>query len=499
MEPPPAHRKKRDERGTASSTTAIFMYGPPAHPAEHGVDCSLNSHRDHNVQKVTAMKVRCSTTSVSALVFSICLIMSIPAALGNASTWRELTLKLPYGAIWNFVAPLGVADLGIVAIGLIVLWTGYRRRERWAWFVMLIVLLSFSFPTSVLPIYRWSYLPGFLGLLQEGGWHCLTILPSPSQSIGIGCATVLTTIGPLKFLVMSIALLLPIRAFFWKRVPPQLGEQTNNSAPLKKHTWIWVLALISVIAVAVVFMARSLIQNTAAQNWQQTIEAFRVYSMVSVDLAKAEHPVAMLDAGRDDAIVVAVLRDGAVFLGPNKVDPTQLDLRIRDNRTDRTGEPMYLRADRRARYREVENAIEAMRRAGAGEVGLLTKRREDAQLESSLWIGNPLLKSVGLEASFPPLPTTPAKGSSPSDRTVVVHVIYRPNAAPSYKINAVDVAHADLQSRLNEIFTNRVERVLFIMGDDDLNFSDIADVIDIGRTSNIDHIGLMTHGVTAAN
>ena len=81
--------------------------------------------------------------------------------------------------------------------------------------------------------------------------------------------------------------------------------------------------------------------------------------MVFVDLAKAEHPVAMPDAGSDDAIVVAVLRDGAVFLGLDKVDPARLGSRIRANRTDRTGETMYLRADRRAQYRDVENAIEA--------------------------------------------------------------------------------------------------------------------------------------------
>jgi len=86
---------------------------------------------------------------------------------------------------------------------------------------------------------------------------------------------------------------------------------------------------------------------------------FAPHNMVFVDLAKAEHPVAMPDAGSDDAIVVAVLRDGAVFLGLDKVDPARLGSRIRANRTDRTGETMYLRADRRAQYRDVENAIEA--------------------------------------------------------------------------------------------------------------------------------------------
>jgi biopolymer transport protein ExbD len=302
---------------------------------------------------------------------------------------------------------------------------------------------------------------------------------------------------------MSIALLLPVKAFFWQPEPSQPGARTKIATLSKTKTWVLVLALLSVIAIAVAFMVRSLIvsnQNSVAENRQSNLMPwFPKYPMVAVDMAKAEHPVAMSDAGSDDAIVVAVVRDGAVFLGLNKVDPARLGSRIRANRTDRTGETMYLRADRRAQYRDVENAIEAMRSAGAEEVGLLTQRKEDAQPGDLLWIGNPLFKSVGLEVSFPSPPKTPTRGSSPPDRTIVVQVIYRPNAAPAYKINAADVAHAELQSKLTEIYAHRDERVMFVKGDDNLRFSDIADVIDIGRASNVDHIGLMTPGVKAGN
>ena len=321
-------------------------------------------------------------------------------------------------------------------------------------------------------------------------------------SVGIACASVLILIRILHFLVMLVALLLPIKAFFWQSEPPQPGARTKIAALSKTKTWVWVLALLSVIAIVVAFIVRGLMpssQNKVAEIQHLNAMIFAPYNMVSVDLAKAEHPVAMSDAGSDDAIVVAVLRDGAVFLGRDKVDPARLGSRIRANRTDRTGETMYLRADRRAQYRDVENVIEAMRNAGAEEVGLLTKRKEDTQPEDFLWIGNPLFKSVGLEVSFPSPPKTHARGSSPPDRTIVVHVIYRPNAAPAYKINAADVAHAELQSKLTEIYAHRDERVMFVKGDDNLRFSDIADVIDIGRASNTDHIGLMTPGVTAGN
>jgi biopolymer transport protein TolR len=40
---------------------------------------------------------------------------------------------------------------------------------------------------------------------------------------------------------------------------------------------------------------------------------------VSVDMAKVDNPTAMPDADKEDAIVVAITRDGGVFLGQNKV------------------------------------------------------------------------------------------------------------------------------------------------------------------------------------
>jgi biopolymer transport protein ExbD len=33
---------------------------------------------------------------------------------------------------------------------------------------------------------------------------------------------------------------------------------------------------------------------------------------------------------------------------------------------------------------------------------------------------------------------------------------------------------------------------MFVKGDDDVEFRYIADVIDIGKAANVDHIGLMT-------
>jgi len=102
----------------------------------------------------------------------------------------------------------------------------------------------------------------------------------------------------------------------------------------------------------------------------------------------------------------------------------------------------------------------------------------------------------GLDALVPQPPKTPQQ-QQPTDRTIVVQVLYRPGAAPIYKINETDVAKADLGPRLTEIYANRAERVMFVKGDDDLNFAYVAEVIDIAKTANVEHIGMMTPKIMA--
>ncbi|MGB6192786.1 MAG: biopolymer transporter ExbD [Terracidiphilus sp.] len=103
----------------------------------------------------------------------------------------------------------------------------------------------------------------------------------------------------------------------------------------------------------------------------------------------------------------------------------------------------------------------------------------------------------GLDALVPQPPKNPQKQQQPNDRTIVVQVLYRAGAAPLYKINETDVQKSDLLAKLTEIYANRAERVMFVRGDDDLDFHYIADVIDIGRAANVDHIGLMTPKIQA--
>jgi len=98
----------------------------------------------------------------------------------------------------------------------------------------------------------------------------------------------------------------------------------------------------------------------------------------------------------------------------------------------------------------------------------------------------------GLDALVPQPPKDKNQDNT-NDRTIVVQVTHRPGGGvPGYKINQDDVAKGDLLSKLTAIYATRAERVMFVKGDDDLNFADVAEVIDIGHASGVDHIGLIT-------
>ena len=103
----------------------------------------------------------------------------------------------------------------------------------------------------------------------------------------------------------------------------------------------------------------------------------------------------------------------------------------------------------------------------------------------------------GLDALVPQPPKNPQQQQQPNDRTIVVQVLYRAGQAPAYKINETDVNHAELLSKLTDIYANRAERVMFVKGDDDVDWRYVADVIDIGHAANVDHIGLMTPKILA--
>ena len=94
------------------------------------------------------------------------------------------------------------------------------------------------------------------------------------------------------------------------------------------------------------------------------------------------------------------------------------------------------------------------------------------------------------------VPKTSLKAGPVVD-SIVLEVLKGTGNAVSFRINQQPVAREELQSRLAAIYVNRADRVLFVKGDDHLSFTEIAEVLDIGRAAGIDRIGLMTPGIAA--
>src|SRR5262245_28315759 len=98
---------------------------------------------------------------------------------------------------------------------------------------------------------------------------------------------------------------------------------------------------------------------------------------VSVELAKTKNPVDMKEADRDDAILIAITRDGKFYLGQDKVSADDLSTKISNLLANKLDKTVFVRSDLRAKYGDVVQVVDNIRNAGVDKVGLLTERLDD--------------------------------------------------------------------------------------------------------------------------
>jgi len=97
---------------------------------------------------------------------------------------------------------------------------------------------------------------------------------------------------------------------------------------------------------------------------------------IPLDKALTRNPVTMADADKEDAIIVAITRDGKAFLSPGlqQIEPSDLAPKVRDLLTNRPSKMVYINADARAKYERVEEVVDNLRAGSVDEVGLLTEQ-----------------------------------------------------------------------------------------------------------------------------
>ena len=99
---------------------------------------------------------------------------------------------------------------------------------------------------------------------------------------------------------------------------------------------------------------------------------------VSVDMVRTRNPLAMEAADKEDAVVVAVTRDGRVFLGRGQTSPDELGRIVGDIIENKLDKTVYIKSDARARYERVVDVINILRTEGVDQLGLLTEKIQES-------------------------------------------------------------------------------------------------------------------------
>jgi len=96
---------------------------------------------------------------------------------------------------------------------------------------------------------------------------------------------------------------------------------------------------------------------------------------VSVDMAKATNTRDMQDADKEDAVVLAITRDGKIYLGADHVAPDQITTEVKDRLSNKLDKTVYVKSDAHTKYGVVVGVVDNVRAAGVDSLGLLTEKR----------------------------------------------------------------------------------------------------------------------------
>ena len=146
------------------------------------------------------MRIRHDAVAVSSILFTLALVIPMPAMLGNAWTVPQTGFHTAGRmGVPNYYAFIGFASLAIIVIGLIVTWAGYIKGVRWAWFVLFLITWGWAFPVLVLAEFHWR------NMMPLAQW------PPPART-GRGPQLGFTA-SALTFLLMVLALVVPVKTF----------------------------------------------------------------------------------------------------------------------------------------------------------------------------------------------------------------------------------------------------------------------------------------------
>ena len=95
---------------------------------------------------------------------------------------------------------------------------------------------------------------------------------------------------------------------------------------------------------------------------------------VSVDMARVNNPRLMQAADKEDATVLAITRDGKIYLGADPIAVDKITGKVKDRVADKLDKTVYVKSDARAKYGDVVSVVDAVRAAGVDAIGLLAEK-----------------------------------------------------------------------------------------------------------------------------
>lgn|SRR5438045_6801140 len=95
-----------------------------------------------------------------------------------------------------------------------------------------------------------------------------------------------------------------------------------------------------------------------------------------VNLPYANHPVAEPGANREDAIIIVVARDGLIYLGNERTQLSTMSASIQALVKSGSPKVAYFKADARARYKYVRDALEGVQAAGLEKIAILVEQQK---------------------------------------------------------------------------------------------------------------------------
>ncbi len=192
---------------------------------------------------------------------------------------------------------------------------------------------------------------------------------------------------------------------------------------------------------------------------------------VSVQMPVTVNAVAVPDADSAGSLIVAVTRNGTVFLEISQVDLASLQAKLKSALASRAAKTVYVKGDARTPFSAVARVLEAVAMAGARPEILLTDQRDASDA------GKRPIPPKGLEAQFG---GGTLYSGPPSQMPVLIRIEAR-NAgqgAPALKIGGEQISLAALQTAIAQRTPKGRRAEIALEADGSLLFGDVVRILD---------------------